>query len=206
MRAFVVLIYLVTLTTACGSHASQVSSAGATPSSASTVAPVTAAPTPRVTSGATKDCTVSWAHHYRTLADLAAAADVVVRAVPIAQDIVQLRPGFGPKATRDARRTTFAVTSVVRTKGAQPPEVRVLEDVCPNLESRPGDEWLLFLYRWDPAGYGPDDPHEHWLALGGPQGQFRFAQGVVSGPFYVFAEVVHSYEGATVAEVVADLP
>jgi hypothetical protein len=206
MRAFVAVTLLITLTTACGSNVSQVSSAGATPSSASTFAQITAAPTPRVTSGATKDCTVSWAHHYRTLADLAGGAEVVLRAVPIAQDIVQLRPGFGPKATRDARRTTFTVSTIVRTKGAQPAEVRVLEDVCPNLESRPGDEWLLFLYRWDPAGHGPDDPHEHWIALGGPQGQFRFTHGVVSGPFYLFAEVVHSYEGASVAEVIADLP
>jgi hypothetical protein len=152
------------------------------------------------------DCTVSWVRHYRTLGDLATDAELVVRGVPVAQDVVQLRPGFGPRATRDARRTTFSVTSVVRTTGPRPTEVRVLEDVCANLENKSGEEWLLFLYRWDPAGHGPDDPHEHWMSRGGPQGQFRFSGGVVIGPFYVFAEVVHGYEGASVSEVIADLP
>jgi len=188
---------------ACGSHAtsSPVVRATATVTATSSVAAA-----PRATTPAALRCMVSFAHHYDSVASLAADAQLVVRATATAQDVVQLRPGFGPRATRDARRTTFAVTDVVRTTGERPSEIRVLEDVCPNLTASDGDEWLLFLYRWVPGDHGPDDPHDHWMSEGGPQGQFRIHAGKVSGPFWDTAGVVHSYEGAPLAEVIADIP
>ena len=160
-------------------------------------------PTARVTTPTTRDCAVSWVDHFTTLPQLVARADVIVRAVAISQDTAQLTPGFGAQPTRDARRTTFRVVDTV--KGTVTGPIRILEDVCPNLDVRPGDEWLLFAYRWDTAGYGPSDGGEYFMTRGGPQGQFRFTGGSVSGPFFTFAGVVHSYEGASIDEVVRDV-
>ena len=176
---------------------------GATGSGRPSAAP-SAAPTasPRITSAATLDCTVSWVDHFTTLGQLAAKAEVIVRSAAISQDTVQLTPGFGSSNTRDARRTTFRVIETL--KGSAPAEVRVLEDVCPNLDVRPGEEWLLFAYSWDNT-HGPVGGGEHFMTRGGPQGQFRFAAGKVSGPFFTFAGVVHSYEGAGIDEVLRDV-
>jgi hypothetical protein len=121
--------------------------------------------------------------------------------VAVGQDIVQLTPGFGAQPTRDARRTTFRVVATL--KGSVSGPIRVLEDVCANLDVRSGEEWVLFAYRWDTATYGPAEGGEHFLTRGGPQGQFRFGGGKVIGPFFVFAGVVHSYEDATIDEVLA---
>jgi hypothetical protein len=161
-----------------------------------------ASPTARVTSRTTRDCTVDWVDHFKTLADLVGKAEVIVRGVAVAQDIVQLTPGFGAQNTRDARRTTFRVVETL--KGSVSSPIRVLEDVCANLEVRPGEEWVLFLYRWDNT-YGPIEGGEHFMTRGGPQGQFRFGDGKVMGPFFVFADVVHSYEGASIDEVLRDV-
>ncbi len=169
--------------------------------SASATASSRASSTPRVTTATTLDCTVSWVDHFTALSDMARKADVIVRAVAIAQDTVQLTPGFGSRPTRDARRTTFRVVETL--KGAATPEIRVLEDVCPNLDVRPSDEWLLFATGWDNS-YGPAGGGQHYFSAGGPQGQFRFAAGRVSGPFFRFADLVHSYEGATIDEVLGD--
>jgi hypothetical protein len=158
--------------------------------------------TARVTSRTTRDCTVDWVDHFKTLADLVGKAEVIVRGVAVAQDIVQLTPGFGAQNTRDARRTTFRVVETL--KGSVSSPIRVLEDVCANLEVRPGEEWVLFLYRWDNT-YGPIEGGEHFMTRGGPQGQFRFGDGKVMGPFFVFADVVHSYEGASIDEVLRDV-
>jgi hypothetical protein len=162
-----------------------------------------ASPSPRTTTPTTLDCTVSWVDHFTTVGQLTAKAEVIVRAVATEQDTVQLTPGFGARPTRDARRTTFRVVEVI--KGAVAGPVRVLEDVCPNLDVRAGEEWLLFAYRWDSSVNGPPGGTEHFLTRGGPQGQFRFAGGKVSGPFFTFAGVVHSYEGAPIDEVVRDV-
>jgi hypothetical protein len=159
--------------------------------------------TPRVTTATSLDCTVSWVDHFTTLPELIAKAGVIVRAVAVVQDTAQLTPGFGPQATRDARRTTFRVVETL--KGPAAGQLRVLEDVCPNLDVRAGDEWLLFAYPWDTTGHGPSDGGEYFMTRGGPQGQFRFAGGKVSGPFFTFAGVVHSYEGASIDEVLRDV-
>ena len=162
-----------------------------------------ATPSARVTSPTTRDCTVSWVDHFTTLSGLGGKAEVIVRAVAVAQDIVQLTPGFGAQPTRDARRTTFRVVETL--KGTFSGSIRILEDVCMNLEVRSGEEWLLFAYRWDGTSHGPADGGEHFITLGGPQGQFRFGAGKVVGPFFTFAGLVHSYEGATIDEVLADV-
>lgn len=142
---------------------------------------------------------VSWVDHFKTMNDLAAKAEVIVRAVATSQDTTQLKAFAGTAVSlRDARRTTFRVIDTL--KGSAPREIRVLEDVCQNLEVKSGEEWLLFAYRWDNT-YGPVDGGEHFMTVGGPQGQMRFAGGRVVGPFYVFADLVHSFEGATMDEV-----
>jgi hypothetical protein len=200
MRITWVLAALL-VATACGDL--QTSGALAGPASASPS--VAASRTPRVTTATTLDCTVSWVSHYVTLEQLTKDAEVVVRAVAVAQDVVRLRPGFAREATRPARRTTFRVTAVLRPAGTTLTEIRVLEDVCPNLTVAPGEEWVLFAYLWkDAAANGPDEPGDHYITRGGPQGQFRIRDGKVAGPFYVFADLVHSYEGALVGELVAD--
>jgi hypothetical protein len=194
------MLCIASLLTACGTAAGPGPSGrpGASPS-----ASATPSASVRITSPATRDCAVSWADHFTTLSDLAAKAEVIVRAVAVAQDTVQLTPGFGAQRTRDARRTTLRTVETL--KGTTAASIRVLEDVCPNLEVRPGEEWLLFAYRWDTATYGPAEGGEHFLTRGGPQGQFRFGAGRVVGPFFPFAGVVHSYEGATMEEVLADV-
>lgn len=178
---------------------SRTAAAGSSATASPTTAPTRS---PRPTTAAERDCTVSWRQHYRSLALLADEATVIVRARVVAADTVQLTPGFGAGTTRDARRTTFVVLDSL--KGTAPRELRVLEDVCPNLIVVPGEEWVLFAYRADDRN-GPGDGREHYLTLGGPQGQFRIRDGVVSGPFYKFAQAVHSYEGAPVGELLADL-
>jgi hypothetical protein len=193
-------VTLAILLTACGTT---VGVAGSGRPSATPSASPTPSPGVRVTTQATRDCTVSWVDHFTTLSDLVGKADVIVRAMAVAQDTVQLTPGFGSQPTRDARRTTFRI--VETSKGTVSGSIRVLEDVCPNLEVRSGEEWLLFAYRWDTAAHGPTDGGEHFLTRGGPQGQFRFGAGKVIGPFFVFAGLVHSYEGATIDEVLADV-
>jgi hypothetical protein len=163
-----------------------------------------ASATIRPTTPTTHDCTVSWVDHFKTMRDLAAKAEVIVHAVAVSQDTTQLK-AFAAGAVvslRDARRTTFRVVATL--KGSAPAEMRVLEDVCQNLEVKPGEEWLLFAYRWDNT-YGPESGGEHFMTDGGPQGQFRFSAGKVIGPFYVFADVVHSYEGASIDEVMRDV-
>jgi hypothetical protein len=200
MRIALLLAALL-IAAACGDL--QTSGALAGPASASPS--VAASRTPRVTTATTLDCTVSWVSHYVTLEQLAKDAEIVVRAVAVAQDEVRLRPGFAREATRPARRTTFRVTGVLRPAGTTLTEIRVLEDVCPNLTVAPGEEWVLFAYLWkDAAANGPDEPGDHYITRGGPQGQFRIRDGKVAGPFYLFADLVHSYEGAPVAELVAD--
>jgi hypothetical protein len=199
MRLAAVVAVLL-LTVACGDLSGSRALSGA-----STSPTPSAARTPRATTATTLDCTVSWVSHYRTLEELARDAEIVVRAVAVAQDEVRLRPGFAREATRAARRTTFRVTEVLRPAGVSLGEIRVLEDVCPNLTVAPGEEWVLFAYRWTSAATnGPDEPGDHYLTRGGPQGQFRVRDGRIAGPFYRFAELVHSYEGAPVAELVAD--
>lgn len=192
MRMTVITLALVL--SACGTT---VGATGSGRPSASTVA----LPTARITSATTRDCTVSWADHFKTLAELAGKAEVIVSGVAVAQDTVQLTPGFGAQSTRDARRTTFRVVETL--KGPALTEIRVLEDVCPNLEVRPGEEWLLFATRADGA-HGPTGGEEHFFTAGGPQGQFRIGGGKVIGPFFTFAGLVHSYEGVTIEEVIAD--
>jgi len=159
---------------------------------------------PRPTTAAERDCTVSWVKGYRSLALLANDATVIVRARAVSTDTVQLKAFAAGNSVslRDARRTTFVVEDTL--KGAVSGELRVLEDVCPNLTVAPGEDWLLFAYRWDDR-YGPGDGRDHYLTLGGPQGQFRIRDGVVSGPFYTFGRAVHGYEGAPVGEVLDDL-
>lgn len=160
--------------------------------------------TPRPTTAAEPDCIVDWVKSYRSLALLANDAAVIVRARAVATDTVQLKAfGAGNSVSlRDARRTTFIVEDTL--KGAVFGEIRILEDVCPNLTVVPGEDWLLFGSRLDDR-YGPGDGREHYLTLGGPQGQFRIRGGVVSGPFHTFARAVHGYEGASIAELLDDL-
>jgi len=159
---------------------------------------------PRVTTATTLDCMVSWVDHFTTVAQLAGKAELIVRAVAVSSDTVQLKAFAAGNVVslRDARRTTFRVVETL--KGAATTEIRVLEDVCPNLDVRPGEEWVLFAYRFDPT-YGPTSGGEHFITLSGPQGQFRFATGKVSGPFFLFADLVHSYEGASMDEVLRDV-
>jgi hypothetical protein len=194
------VLTIAMLLTACdatsGMAASGRSSATPSPSSSSS-------PNARVTTPTTRDCTVSWVDHFTTLSELVAKADVIVRAVAVAQDTAQLTPGFGAQSTRDARRTTFRVVETL--KGTVSGSIRVLEDVCMNLDVRSDEEWLLFGYRWDSTGHGPAEGGEHFMTRGGPQGQFRFGADRVIGPFFVFAGLVHSYEGATIDEVLADV-
>ncbi len=127
-----------------------------------------------------------------------------MRAVALSTDTAQLKAFAAGSVVslRDARRTTFRVVETL--KGTTTAEIRVLEDVCPNLEVRPGDEWVLFAYRFDPT-YGPTSGGEHFITLGGPQSQIRFTSGKVSGPFFRFADLVHSYEGAAIDEVLRDV-
>lgn len=187
-------IALALLVSACGG------AVGGTAAGGRSNAPATVRPT----TAATRDCTVSWVDHFKTMPDLVAKAEVIVRAVAVSQDTTQLKAFAAGSVVswRDARRTTFRVVDTL--KGSAPAEMRVLEDVCQNLEVKPGEEWLLFTHRWDNT-YGPDGGGEHFVTDGGPQGQFRFAAGKVIGPFYVFADVVHSYEGASIDEVMRDV-
>lgn len=193
---------------ACGATTPVNVAVSQTPAAGSSVSAATASPTAaptrsaRPTTAAERDCTVSWRQYYRSLALLADEATVIVRARAIATDTVQLTPGLGPGTFRDARRTTFVVLDTL--KGTVSGELRVLEDACPNLTVVPGEEWVLFASRADERN-GPGDGREHYLTLGGPQGQFRIRGGLVSGPFYKFADVVHGYEGAPIAELLADL-
>jgi len=160
---------------------------------------------PRVLASAERDCTVSWVHDYRSLDLMADAADLIVRAQVVGQDVVQLR-AFGANgrvSLRDARRTTVRVLETL--KGAAEPSVRVIEDVCPGLEDKPGDEWILFLGTpFDPK-YGPDDPRVHRFTVGGPQGQFRIRASRIAGPFFAFQHVVREYGGTAAGELLADL-
>lgn len=196
----IVFAFVVVLS-ACGTSASDAASSRPSASQSPLVRASTTAPS--ATTVTTRDCLVTWVDHFTTMNQLVAKAEVIVRAVPVAEDVVQLKAFAGDIVSlRDARRTTFRVTEVL--KGSTTPEIRVLEDVCANLEVRPGQEWLLFAYRWDPK-YGPDSGGEHFISLGGPQGQFRFASGTVSGPFFTFAPVVHSYEGASIDDVLRDV-
>ena len=187
-------IALALLMSACGS------TAGGTAASGRSSAPATIRPT----TATTRDCTVDWVDHFKTMRDLAAKAEVIVRAVAVSHDTTQLKAFAAGNVVslRDAQRTTFRVVDTL--KGSAAAELRVLEDVCQNLDVKPGEEWLLFAYRWDNA-YGPDGGGEHFVTDGGPQGQFRFGAGKVIGPFYVFADVVHSYEGASIDEVMRDV-
>ena len=195
------LLATLLIAAACG----DLQNSGALAGPASPSPSAAASRTPRATTATTLDCTVSWVSHYVTLEQLAKDAEIVVRAVAVAQDEVRLRPGFARDATRPARRTTFRVTAVLRPAGTTLNEIRVLEDVCPNLTVAAGEEWVLFAYLWkDAAANGPDEPGDHYITRGGPQGQFRIRDGKVAGPFYLFADLVHSYEGAPVAELVAD--
>jgi hypothetical protein len=190
----VVVIALALLVSACAG------TVGATGESGR----LTASATVRPTTTTTRDCTVSWVDHFKTMPDLAAKAEVIVRAVAVSQDTTQLKAFAAGSVVslRDARRTTFRVVDTL--KGSAPAEMRILEDVCQNLDVKPGEEWLLFAYRWDTT-YGPEAGGEHFMTEGGPQGQFRFSAGKVIGPFYVFADVVHSYEGASIDEVMRDV-
>lgn len=160
---------------------------------------------PRPLASADRDCTVSWSRDYRSLDLLADGADLIARAQIVGQDVVQLR-AFGANgrvSLRDARRTTVRVLETL--KGAAEPEVRVIEDACPGLDGQPGDEWVLFLGTpFDPK-HGPDDPRDHRVTLGGPQGQFRIRASRIAGPFFAFQRVVREYGGATSAELLADL-
>jgi len=167
--------------------------------------PRSAAIAPRALASAERDCTVSWARHYRSLDLMADAADLIVRAQVVARDVVQLR-AFGANESvslRDARRTTLRVLETL--KGAAEAEVRVIEDACPGLDDAPADEWILFLGAPFDRRYGPDDPRVHRVTLGGPQGQLRIRASRVAGPFFEFQHVVREYGGATAGELLADL-
>jgi hypothetical protein len=197
---------LAILMTACGTTAGAPGSGrpSATPSATPSAAPTPSpSPTVRVTSPTTRDCTVSWVDHFTALPQLVGRSEVIVRGVAVAQDIAQLTPGFGARPTRDARRTTFRIVETL--KGTVSGSIRILEDVCMNLDVKSGEEWLLFAYRWDATSHGPAGGGEHFITLGGPQGQFRLGAGRVIGPFFVFADLVHSYEGATLDEVLTDV-
>lgn len=161
-------------------------------------------PSAPVTTETPRDCTVSWVDHFTSLSQLAGKAEVVVRAVAVSQDTPQLKAfaAGGVVSRYDARRTTFRVIDTL--KGAPVAEIRVLETACDNLDLRPNEEWVLFLYRWDTT-FGPDEGGEHFMTLGGPQGQVRVSGGRVGGPFYVFAPVIRSYEGAPIETVLSDV-
>ena len=200
IAAFAVLALVLS---GCGTTVGAAGSGRPSPT-ASTFAGASASATPRVTTPTSLDCTVSWVDHFTTVGQISAKAELIVRAVAVSTDTVQLKAFAAGNVVslRDARRTTFRVIETL--KGTSTPEIRVLEDVCANLEVRQGEEWVLFAYRWDPK-YGPDNGGEHFYSLGGPQGQFRFASGKVSGPFFRFADLVHSYEGASIDEVLRDV-
>lgn len=197
--AFALALVLSACSTAVGPTGSDRPSPSPAPSPSATPRA-----TPRVTTATSRDCTVSWVDHYTTIDQLAAKAELIVRAVPVSSDTVQLKAFAAGNAVslRDARRTTFRVVDTL--KGATTAEVRVLEDVCANLDVRQGEEWLLFASGWDPK-YGPESGGQHFVTLGGPQGQIRFSSGKVSGPFFRFADLVHSYEGASMDEVLRDV-
>lgn len=197
------LLILALLTVGCGARA--LASAPATATATASPTPPTPATTatPRTTTPPARDCQADFVHSARTIGDLVAASDIVVRASAVTQDIAQLRPGLGPRATRDARRTVLRVDAVLRTNGPRPDEVRVLEDVCPNLDVVAGEQWILFLRAYDPTGHGPDDGRDYWVSVAGPKSQIRLASGVVTGPFWRFAGAVNALEGATVADVEA---
>ena len=205
----VVAVALVLLTVACGDRV-----AGQARPSASLrplAEPITAttSPTPRPMTPAVRDCTVSWAESYRTLDALVDDSDLIVRAAAIATDSVTLK-AFGANdavSYRTSARVTFTVLATLLPPSpsiAPVAEVRVLEDVCPGLELTPGDEWILFLRKVDPR-YGPDAGGDHYVTLGGPQGQARLHRGSVAGPFFTFQRAVHPYEGASAAELERDI-
>jgi hypothetical protein len=185
---------------ACGTTVGAIESGRPSPAASNP-----ASATPRVTTATSLDCMVSWVEHFTSIGQITAKAETIVRALALSSDTVQLKAFAAGNVVslRDARRTTFRVVETL--KGVPTAEIRVLEDVCPNLDVRPGEEWVLFAYRFDPT-YGPTSGGgDHFITLGGPQGQFRFTSGKVSGPFFRFADLVHSYEGATIDEVMRDV-
>jgi hypothetical protein len=202
MRIAVSLLVLL-VSAACGSYRSEQAgsaplASGTPPSGAITRA------TPRPTTPATRDCTVSWAKSYATLDALVNDSELVVRAKAVSRDEVRLKAFAADDAVslRSASRVTFAV---LRTLSAGSPitEVRVVEDVCPGLDVVPGEEWLLFLRKADPR-YATVTG-DHYYTLGGPQGQVRLRASTVSGPFFTFQRAVHAYEGASQAELETDI-
>lgn len=197
--ALVVVVLLVAVSCGAGEPAAQPSERR------DTAAPAPLVVTPRPLASADRDCTVSWSQSFRSLDLLTDAADVIIRAQAVGEDIVQLRAfgARGPAHVRDARRTTLRVLETL--KGVAEPEVRVIEDVCPGLALAPADEWVLFLGTPLDPKYGPDDPGVHRFTLGGPQGQFRIRASAISGPFFRFQHVVREYGGATAAELLSDV-
>jgi hypothetical protein len=169
--------------------------------------PPTAAHTARPTTPTTLDCTVTWTHGYLSIDLLTENAELIVRGTVVSSGTVQLK-AFGANnavSLRSARRTTLRVTETLKQpSGAPPTEVNVVEDVCPNLSQIATGEWILFARRFDPP-YAPDDGRVYYVTEGGPQGQFRLENDRVIGPFFRFARVVHSYEGASAQEVRSDV-
>jgi hypothetical protein len=150
---------------------------------------------------------VTWSRGYRSIDLLTESAELIVRGVVAGTGTVQLN-AFGANnavSVRTARRTTLRVTETLKQPpGAAPTEVNVVEDVCPHLGQIGTGDWILFAQRLDPP-YAPDDGRVYYVTLGGPQGQFRFENDRVVGPFFTFARVVHSYEGARAQEIRADV-
>ncbi len=157
---------------------------------------------PAATTIGDRDCTVSWARYYKTLAELVEDSPVIVRATPLVTDRATLYAfdGSGARFSRDARRTTFRVTK--QLKGPALSEVYVVEDVCENIETRPGEAWLILAHEFAPPfAPGPG----YYVASGGPQGQFRLVNGRVAGTYFVFAPVVRSYDGISVDRLAQDI-
>jgi len=200
-RAISLLLILATVS--CGTVGSK--QAGSASSLASPAGTLGVQVSPRPTSPATLDCTVSWARSYETLDALVNDSDLIVRAKAVAHDEVQLKAFAANEAVslRPASRVTFSVLATLRPGSAPITEVRVVEDVCPGLDVVPGDEWVLFLRKADPR-YATATG-DHYFSLGGPQGQVRLRASTVSGPFFKFQRAVHAYEGASQAELEKDI-
>jgi hypothetical protein len=204
MRLFLTL-FVILASASCGTYGSEQAGSGAPTSSANTLTAASAPSTPRPTSPATQDCTVSWAKSYGTLDALVNDSELIVRAVAISRDEVQLKAFAANDAVsfRLASRVTFRVLATLSPGSTPISEVRVVEDVCPGLDVVPGDEWVLFLRKADPR-YATTTG-DHYFTLGGPQGQARLRASTVSGPFFKFQRAVHTYEGASTAELEKDI-
>ena len=175
-----VIAAVLTIAIACGSHVDETSQAAAGSPSATAVAAPRAA---RATTPATKDCTVSWVQHYHSVA---ARSGVRARGARGRDRAGHRAAASGIRTSRDPRRPANDVRG---------PQSGDHQGRSPNRGAG--------ARRRVPEFDGRRRRNEHWVSLGGPQGQFRFRGGVVSGPFYVFANAVHAQEGSSLADVIA---